>query len=111
MGLEINILNKYDGKTVPAFHVIDLINIRLVDNLIQVFGRVFVSEEAFKSGLAPLDNFSFIFPDLRELMKAHPSAVEADAYAWLKSLPQFAGAIDKPVGPNPIVAGESVHKP
>ena len=95
MGLELPVRNKFDGNTVSAFHVIDLINVNLPGDTVQIYGRVFVSQAAFQSSLEPIDTFSYTIPKFKTVIKTLPSTVETDAYAWLKSLPQFTGAIDK----------------
>jgi hypothetical protein len=109
MGLEKNTESKFDGRVVPAFYLIDLINIMVVDNMAQIFGRIFASGAAYSAGRPHLDNFSFVFYDLRTLLTSFPSNIEADAYAWLKSLPELSGAIDKnpppPIPPTPPSSG------
>lgn len=97
MGLGLNIQNKYDGQPVQAFHIIDLVNINFLEKKAQIFGRIFASDEAFLSNRTPLDNFSFVFYDLAALLVLLPSTIEKDAYGWLKSLPEFVGAIDKQI--------------
>lgn len=95
MGLEKELESKYDGKLVPAFYVIDLVNIDFKENKAQLYGRVFASAPAFSEARSPLDNFSFVFYDLKALLLAFPSNIETDAYTWLKSLPELSGATEK----------------
>jgi hypothetical protein len=95
MGLEKNIESKYDGRIVPAFHVIDLVNVNFQENKAQVYGRIFASDQSFAAGRAPLDTFSFVFYDLAAMLQQVPSNIEASAYGWLKTLPEMAGAKEK----------------
>lgn len=96
MGLVLQVTNKYDGSTVQAFHVVDVVNVRVADNVAQLYGRVFASHEAYLAGREPLDNFSVVFEDFKGLVSKQASAIEADAYAWLRTLPEFAGATERP---------------
>lgn len=111
MGLERQLQSKYDGSTVQAFYVIDLISLNLFENKGQVYGRVFASDAAFTAGRTPLDNFSVIFYDLKQLMAKLPSEIESNAYAWLKDQPEFVGAVEKDAPPPPRVPGEPPGPP
>lgn len=95
MGLEKSVVNKFDGQTVVAYHQIDLIKINLQGDSVDLYGRVFVSLAAFQAGREHLETFARTIPKFRELIKTLPSTIESDAYAWLKSLPDFVGATDK----------------
>lgn len=108
MGLEKQKDNRFDGQRVNAFTVIDFVSVNVLEDFVNVQGRTFVSQAAYRARREPIDRVNRVFHGVQSLLQALPSDVLTVAHEWLKTHPDFSGATTIPTPPQdpiPVPSG------